>query len=191
VLELLKNGADVNARTNEGNTPMHIAVQLNNLEIGRAVRKSQYFNPTLLNNEGDNALISAVKQNKIKMLHVLLTSPEDYNKQDKEGKTTLHYACIKASSCILHKLLDKIQGNIKDVYGDIPLTIAIKYNNERAVDMLWRSVHFNASAKDNQQNTLLHMACRHENLSLLKIIFSRTTDFNARNVYDETPLHIA
>jgi ankyrin repeat protein len=35
------------------------------------------------------------------------------------------------------------------------------------------------------------MACRHENLSLLKIISSRTTDFNARNMYDETPLHIA
>jgi ankyrin repeat protein len=125
------------------------------------------------------------------MLHVLLISPEYYNEQDKEGKTPLHYACMSSSPCILHKLLDKTQGSIKDVYGDIPLTIAIKYNNERAVDMLWHSVHFDASTKDNQQNTLIHMACRHENLALLKIISSRTTDFNARNMYDETPLHIA
>ncbi|EFX74947.1 hypothetical protein DAPPUDRAFT_6638, partial [Daphnia pulex] len=89
VLELLKNNADVNAR----NTPMHIALQLNNIEIGRPIRKSRYFNPTILNSEGDSALISAVKQSKIKMLHVLLISPNDYNKQDKEGKTPLHYAC--------------------------------------------------------------------------------------------------
>jgi hypothetical protein len=84
VLELLRNGADVNARTKEGNTPMHIAVQLNNIEIGRAVRKNRYFNSTILNNEGDSALILAVKQNKIKMLHILLISSENYNKQDKE-----------------------------------------------------------------------------------------------------------
>jgi len=191
VLELLKNGANVNARTNEGNTPMHIAVQLNNIDIGRAVRKIQYYNPKLLNNEGDNALILAVKQSKIKMLHVLLTSPDNYNEQDKEGKTPLHYACMNSSPCIVHKLQDRTKGSIRDVYGDIPLTIAIKYNNERAVDMLWHSVHFDASTRDNQQNTLIHMACRHENLSLLEIISSLTTDFNAKNMYDETPLHIA
>jgi ankyrin repeat protein len=191
VQELLKNNADVNAQTKEGNTPMHIAVQLNNLEIGRAIRKSRYFNQTILNNEGDSALISAVKQSKIKMLTVLLKSPDDYNKQDKEGKTPLHYACINASPCILHRLQDKSLGSIKDIYGDIPLTIAIKYNNERAVDMLWHSVHFNTSAKDLQLNTLLHMACRHENVPLLEMIFSCTKDFDERNMYNETPLHIA
>jgi ankyrin repeat protein len=105
-----------------------------------------------------------------------------YNSQDKEGKTPLHYASMNASSCILHKLLDRTYGSTKDVCSDIPLTIAIKYNNERAVDMLWHSIHFDASPKDNQENTLLQMACRHDNLPLLEIIFAHTTDFNARNV---------
>ena len=56
VRELLKNGAHVNARTNEGNTPMHITVQLNNVEIGRALKKNRFFDKSILNNEGDNSL---------------------------------------------------------------------------------------------------------------------------------------
>jgi hypothetical protein len=42
---------------------MHIAVQLNNTEIGRALKKNLFINSTILNNEGDNALILAVKLN--------------------------------------------------------------------------------------------------------------------------------
>jgi hypothetical protein len=47
VLDLLKNGTGVNARTKEENSPMHIAVQLNNTEIGRALKKNRFINTTI------------------------------------------------------------------------------------------------------------------------------------------------
>jgi hypothetical protein len=57
---------------------MHIAVQLYNTEIGKALKKNRFINSTILNHEGDSALILAVKLNKIKMLNILLTSSETY-----------------------------------------------------------------------------------------------------------------
>jgi hypothetical protein len=47
VLDLLKNGEDVNAQKKEENTSMHIAVQLNNTEIGRALKKNRFINTTI------------------------------------------------------------------------------------------------------------------------------------------------
>jgi hypothetical protein len=47
VFDLLKNGTVVNARTKEENSPMHIAVQLNNTEIGRALKKNRFINTTI------------------------------------------------------------------------------------------------------------------------------------------------
>jgi ankyrin repeat protein len=96
-----------------------------------------------------------------------------------------------AGPCVIHRLIDKSAENIQDMYSDTPLSLAIKVNNERAVDLLWNTRHFDLSTRDHQGNSTLHMVCHHHNVPLIQLIIEQTVDENTTNAFGETPLHHA
>jgi ankyrin repeat protein len=77
------------------------------------------------------------------------------------------------------------------MYCDTPLKFAIKGNNERAVDLLWNTRHFNLSTWDSNGNSTFHMVCHHPNKHMIQLIIEQTIDVNTRNAFGETPLHHA
>jgi ankyrin repeat protein len=124
-------------------------------------------------------------------MSLLLNFNQGYDKQDAQGKTPLHWACMVASPCVIHRLIDRSQENTQDMYCDTPLTFAIKGNNERAVDLLWNTRHFNLSTWDSNGNSTFHMVCHHPNKHMIQLIIEQTIDVNTRNAFGETPLHHA
>ena len=108
-----------------------------------------------------------------------------------KGKTPLHWACMVAGPCLVHRLIDRLTAKIQDVYGDTLLSLAIKVKNERAVDLLWNTRHFDLSKRDHQGNSTLHMVCHHQNIPLIQLIIENTADVHTTNAFGETPLHHA
>ena len=124
-------------------------------------------------------------------MSLLLNFNQEYDKQDVQGKMPLHWACVVAGPCVIHRLIDRSQENIQDMYGDTPLTLAFKGNNERTVDLLWNTRHFNLSTRDSNGNSTLYMVCHHPNNLMIQLIIEQTIYVNTPNAFGETPLHHA
>jgi ankyrin repeat protein len=191
VRQLVECGANVNIQNSDGNTPMHLVVNSNNSEICKELSRSRALDTSIVNNNNVDPLTLAVMSNQLSIMVLLLKVNNAYNRQDVQGKTPLHWACMVAGPCIIHRLIDKSVENIQDVYGDTPLSLAIKVNNERAVDLLWNTRHFNLSTRDHQGNSTLHMVCHHHNIPLIQLIIENADDVNTTNAFGETPLHRA
>ena len=189
--QLVECGANVNIQNNDGNTPLHLIVSANNCEMFKELSRIRALDTSIVNNDNVDPLTLAVMTNQLRIMSFLLNFNQGYDKQDAQGKTPLHWACMVAGPCVIHRLIDRSQENIQDMYGDTPLTLAIKGNNERAVDLLWNTRHFNLSTRDSNGNTTLHMVCHHPNKHMIQLIIEQTIDVNTPNAFGETPLHHA
>lgn len=86
---LLKNGADVNARDNKGQTPFYFLVQRANLRMVQLFL-SYDADISVINNIGENLLFPAAKNAEV--LQLLIDLGLDVNHCSNEGKTPpLHF----------------------------------------------------------------------------------------------------
>jgi Ankyrin repeats (many copies) len=135
----------------------------------------------------------AVKLNIVKMLGIMFIQHRRKISRIKTKKAKHYYTGHASNQALVFyiNLWEEHMVTSKIYMVIYHLTVAIKYNNERTVDMLWHSIHLDPTTRDNHENTALHMACRHDNSPLLELIIARTRDINARNMFHETPLHHA
>jgi ankyrin repeat protein len=138
----------VNIRNSDGNAPLHLIVSANNCEMFKELSRSKNLATSIVNNDNVDPLTLAVMTNQLRIMSLLLNLNQGYKKQDIQGKTPLRWACMVAGPCVIHRLIDRSRENIQDVYGDTPLLLAIKMNNERAVDLLWNTRHFDHAKRD-------------------------------------------
>jgi ankyrin repeat protein len=161
VRQLVECGANVNIQNNDGNTPLHLVVNSNNSEIFKELSRNRTLDTSITNNDNIDPLTLAVMTNQLRIMSLLLNFKPAYDKrddkQDIQGKTPLHWACMVAGPCVINRLIDRSKEGIQDVYGDTPLSLAIKVNNERAVDLLWNTRHFDHARRDYQGNSTLHI----------------------------------
>lgn len=142
---------DINGEKLFSNTPLMEAVKFSHTEIidyllsmkmrsydiddlrpGVNINKQNHFK--------HNALMYAIIYNKsAEVLKVILKNKPDLMKLDINGNTVLHLAIINNSNLVnelfsiseLQKLFD-----IKNIYGETPLDLAIQYGNEIAINFL-------------------------------------------------------
>lgn len=176
---LIGKGADVNAATLEGATPLVFAIENNRLEAVNALLK---HNPELdlvtANNE--TPLMMAVKMRKFEIAEALIRAGSNIEYSDKYGATCLHYAAVNGYLDIVDLLL------YYDAYtdamsrdGTTPLLAAVYSGNAAEADLLIQN-SANLELADDKGFTPFLLAAYYGDTLLMNILIKGGADIYAK-----------
>ncbi|MFP3030265.1 MAG: ankyrin repeat domain-containing protein [Wolbachia sp.] len=136
--DLLKKGADINAKDDKGWTPLHEAASKGSLELAKLFVKER-ADVNAKNNKGWTPLHEAVQSGHSNIVEFLIdTNGTDIEaKSNNEKNTPLHVAADTGQLGIVNLLANK-KANVNAVnkYGKKPLDIAKEKNHQDIVDFL-------------------------------------------------------
>jgi cytohesin len=155
---LIAAGADVNAKDDNGDTPLDVAVNLqrfhpNNTEIAEDLRKHGGKTKKEL-----NVLFDSIRTGNIEAVKKHIAAGMDVNAKDIAGSTPLFNAVLRSSKEIAELLI--VEGadvNAKHKYGLTPLHRAAFYGHKEVVEMLI-AAGADVNAKDDNGDTPLDVA---------------------------------
>ncbi|KAF2886608.1 hypothetical protein ILUMI_19566, partial [Ignelater luminosus] len=200
---LLPKAADVNIKDVDGQTPLHLGVKYGDYAIvDRIISYKAALNAQ--NNAGNTPLHLALLEKRLgceSPLHFAIRPPavdyhplrlgRNYELDLKRKKERILYSS-KTIPEYLDALLPKAADvNTKDVDGQTPLHLGVKYGDYAIVD---RIISYKAAinAQDNAGNTSLHLALsEHKGWDVIKLLLMKGANVNLKNEDGETPLHFA
>ncbi|MDR1972880.1 MAG: ankyrin repeat domain-containing protein [Treponema sp.] len=185
---ILEHRALINARNREGDTSLHLAVRLNEVETGELLisRGADIFAP---NARGEIPLYlvfhspGGIRRWMINS-HTVLA-------KDGLGNGILHYAAQwKIDSHIPYIVQQGASLESKNAAGETPLFVAVKYNGDSTIRTLV-TAGASLNSRDNLGNSALHAAVRWNNKEAAQALMTAGIDVNARALNGKTPLHDA
>jgi ankyrin repeat protein len=196
IQEAIANGADINVQDEEGNTPLILA--LDGEEVNdETIECLLNYNPnvTIANEDGTTPLHLAVLRNSIKFIKALIERGAGINVQDEEGNIPLILALEEeeVEDETIEYLIDcnsKVMIANKD--GTTPLHAAVFRNNIKFIKaLIERGADINA--RDEFQATpllrVLDLRGRQNDMEVIKCLLENGADINARNRHGATVLH--
>jgi ankyrin repeat protein len=198
---LLESGAKVNINYNDGNTPLIVAIENENIEVVKMLLdKGANVNQKDINEQyGYTPLTVAIQKKYFKVVELLLDKGADVNQTNDDGFTPLTVAIFNDfyNVDIVKLLLDKgANVNEANIYGFTPLIIAIdeKYDtnvqNVEIVELLLKR-GANVDQENKHGETPLYKAVSNNNEKIVEMLLERGADVNIANKHGETPLNRA
>ncbi|MDR0685303.1 MAG: ankyrin repeat domain-containing protein [Spirochaetaceae bacterium] len=188
IQRILDRNALINARNQEGDTALHIAVRQNLAAAGELLiaRGADVF---AQNAKGESPVyLTFYSPGDIRDW---MLTPTVLTARDGLGNTLLHYATQwKLNSAIPLIASRGASLEAANVTGETPLFIAVKIDSSPTVQALL-SAGASIAGRDTLGNTALHTAVRWNALSAAQTLISSKIDINAFNLYGKTPLHDA
>ena len=183
IAQLIKDGADVNAKDGLYRTPLHKAASLNQLEIARLlISKGANVNYTDIFTKA-TPLHDAAESGFAELVRVLLNSGAGNNIRNDNGNTPLHLAVSEGRQDAVEVLLKSgANKNAQNDKGDTPLHLATEQGRTEIVKILLQ-----ASADPSVINTAgaqpLHLAALLDRKSIM-VSFLKVSDRDALNKSD-------
>jgi ankyrin repeat protein len=175
----------------EGNTALHLASALGNLEIAEIlIGGGADLNAT--NHYGATPLITAAAHKQRELVLRLVRAGARFDVRTAYGVTPLHMAAGWGSSGnpeLLLMLESGAPAGMTNATGVTPLHTAARNNQTDAVAMLL-NFHAPIDAVDSRLDTPLHVAARNHALEAVKLLLARGANPDSRNYYGETPLFV-
>jgi ankyrin repeat protein len=192
VRRILDKNAQVNARNQEGDTALHIAVRQNNAASGELLISrigtagSDFF---LQNAKGESPLyLTFFSRGGIR--EWMLVQPV-LSATDSQGNTILHHATEWKLDQVIPGVVQRgANVEAKNVLGETPLFVAVHINSASTVRSLL-AAGASLGTRDSLGNTALHAAVRWDAQAATEALITAKIDLNAYNLYGNTPLHDA
>lgn len=186
----IARGLDVNARDEDGETPLHDAVLRNKLAIVRQLIDAGADVNAVRQSDGKTPLLSAAEMNNAAVVRMLIEAGADVNYPHRSYGSALNLAAWWNSPELAQLLIDAgADLEARDSDGKTPLFYACLSDGAEAARVLI-AAGADTNARDNDGNTLLHNAVG-RNLPLVKLLLDLGVDVNARNDRGEVPLFTA
>jgi hypothetical protein len=151
---LLGQGADVDAKDNQGDTALLLAAKSGKTEMVRLLIEKG-ANIEAKTNVGETALIAACTSGHAEIAELLVLKGASADARDDGGATPLMYAGLGGNTSIIVLLLAKGANiNAQDDKGETPLMYAASAGSVDAVKLMLRK-NANPAAKDHNGQTAL------------------------------------
>ncbi len=190
VERMIHMGADVDAKTAEGATPLIFAVLNNRLiTVKTLIRYNADVNQKTSNYE--TPLLIAVKNENLEIVELLIRYGADVDFQDRYGATTLHYASIYGFFYLTDLLIYyKADIDKKSYDGTTPLMASIWAGHEDVADLLIQN-GANMEARDNDGFSPFLVAAQNGDTLMLNLLKKKGADIYERNRYNWNALSLA
>ena len=195
-LMLNRSDIDLNAKsTNDELTPLHIAVKKGYLKIVELLLSDERCDADVTSKDGTNILNFACQSHNIELLKMILTTRKSLlNSKNVNGDTPLHYVCRSNDSEILTILLNEADQesfdiNVRNENGDTPLHYAAKHDVPERLYRIPKKNSFNNDDNDNDNN--YNYIDEYKTKTVFGILLDNGADYNASNLYGQTPLYFA
>jgi ankyrin repeat protein len=154
---LLAQGADVDAKTNQGDTALLLAAKSGKIDTARLLVEKG-ANIEAKNDQGETALIAACTTGHADIAQLLVEKGAATDPPDDGGATPLMYAGLGGNTAIIDLLLARGANiNAQDDRGETPLMYAASAGSVDAVKLMLRK-NANPAAKDHNGLTALGYA---------------------------------
>jgi ankyrin repeat protein/beta-lactamase regulating signal transducer with metallopeptidase domain len=191
VKSLIEKGADVNAKDDNGQTPLHLAAQSGYRDMVKLlVTKGADIYAKAEGQWGNTPLHSAASSGRKEIVELLLASGTNVDVRNRVGDTPLRCACYGDHVNVMGILLGK-DANIEaeDRWGRTPLHIAAEHHSPDAVKLLLaRGADVNAGIPSG--NTPLHRAIMSGDTEIAGLLLAKGADLSARE-HGYTPVALA
>jgi hypothetical protein len=169
---LLGQGADVDAKNNQGDTPLMLATKSGKIDTAKLLIEKG-ANLEAKNNVGETALIAACTAGHADIAQLLVEKGAATDARDDGGATPLMYAGLGGNAAIVDLLLAKGANiNAADDKGETPLMYAASAGSADAVNLMLRK-NANPAAKDHKGQTALGYATQWNRPEVVQLLEHR------------------
>ncbi|WP_438456551.1 ankyrin repeat domain-containing protein [Wolbachia endosymbiont of Kerria lacca] len=195
-LELIKclieqPGVDVNVRGLNGKTPLHCAIEFDELSMVDLLLTKKNINPFVEDNDGKTSLDYAKEGKKAEILQALIN-----NKYGSEQDSLLHLAAMIGEVNAVRYLIGKgVDVNVRNALHHTPLHLAAGIGHAEVVKILIREGNAEIDVFDARNQTPMHYAVNNKKLEIVKLLLELGADVNSarigQNSMKLSPVHIA